>query len=309
MNRSINKARSGFTLIELLVVIAIIAILAAILFPVFAQAKAAAKKAAALSNVKEITLGSIMYANDYDDGTVPYFDSLYWGGGPNCTGAGPYNYCFGGPEQYWPQLLSTYIQKANGSAANGQALAQDLSGVFFDPIETKYIQPTAGSYGNQTSWGISDDFINWYAPHGVFNTLKPVNFSTVVGPANNVYFTETWGGYLNSNYAGEAEALSVFDLNNYTWHNVAGLPGAVGITSGYAGLPGCANCWNGAYKTLKAPYNSSYQKTTNHQMADSSGINNCGFADGHVRAVHYKDLVTGQNALNMWSIGGNNAWP
>ncbi len=59
-----NKA---FTLIELLVVIAIIAILAAILFPVFAQAKLSAKKAASLSNLKQIGLAEIMYTNDFDD--------------------------------------------------------------------------------------------------------------------------------------------------------------------------------------------------------------------------------------------------
>ncbi|HEY3783428.1 MAG TPA: prepilin-type N-terminal cleavage/methylation domain-containing protein [Fimbriimonadaceae bacterium] len=59
--------KKAFTLIELLVVIAIIAILAAILFPVFAQAKAAAKKTADLSNQKQIALGLIMYTNDYDD--------------------------------------------------------------------------------------------------------------------------------------------------------------------------------------------------------------------------------------------------
>jgi prepilin-type N-terminal cleavage/methylation domain-containing protein/prepilin-type processing-associated H-X9-DG protein len=58
-----NKA---FTLIELLVVIAIIAILAAILFPVFAQAKLAAKKTQALSNIKQVGLGVLMYNNDYD---------------------------------------------------------------------------------------------------------------------------------------------------------------------------------------------------------------------------------------------------
>jgi len=57
----------AFTLIELLVVIAIIAILAAILFPVFAQAKMAAKKTAALSDVKQLALANFMYANDNDD--------------------------------------------------------------------------------------------------------------------------------------------------------------------------------------------------------------------------------------------------
>jgi prepilin-type N-terminal cleavage/methylation domain-containing protein len=58
----------AFTLIELLVVIAIIGILAGILFPVFAQAKIAAKKAASISNLKQICLGSLMYTSDYDDG-------------------------------------------------------------------------------------------------------------------------------------------------------------------------------------------------------------------------------------------------
>jgi len=57
----------GFTLIELLVVIAIIAILAAILFPVFAQAREAARTASCSSNVKQISLGVMMYLQDYDE--------------------------------------------------------------------------------------------------------------------------------------------------------------------------------------------------------------------------------------------------
>ena len=62
----------AFTLIELLVVIAIIAILAAILFPVFAQAKAAAKRTADLSNVKNITTGTFLYMGDVDDAAPLY---------------------------------------------------------------------------------------------------------------------------------------------------------------------------------------------------------------------------------------------
>lgn len=62
-----KSSAKAFTLIELLVVIAIIAILAAILFPVFAQAKAAAKKTTSISNLKQIGLSHFMYMNDYDD--------------------------------------------------------------------------------------------------------------------------------------------------------------------------------------------------------------------------------------------------
>jgi prepilin-type N-terminal cleavage/methylation domain-containing protein len=71
----------GFTLIELLVVIAIIAILAAILFPVFAQARESARKASCISNTKQLGLGTMMYAQDYDE----MYPCNSWDGAPMGT--------------------------------------------------------------------------------------------------------------------------------------------------------------------------------------------------------------------------------
>ncbi|MBD3292375.1 MAG: prepilin-type N-terminal cleavage/methylation domain-containing protein [Armatimonadia bacterium] len=73
--------KRGFTLIELLVVIAIIAILAAILFPVFARAREKARQTSCLSNLKQIALGALMYAQDYDERTLKNGDwdgTHYW---------------------------------------------------------------------------------------------------------------------------------------------------------------------------------------------------------------------------------------
>ena len=66
-NRSLTKLKQGFTLIELLVVIAIIAILAAILFPVFARARENARRSSCSSNMKQVALGIIQYNQDYDE--------------------------------------------------------------------------------------------------------------------------------------------------------------------------------------------------------------------------------------------------
>jgi prepilin-type N-terminal cleavage/methylation domain-containing protein/prepilin-type processing-associated H-X9-DG protein len=76
------RNRHGFTLIELLVVIAIIAILAAILFPVFARARAKAQQTTCLSNIKQLGLGIQMYATDYDNRVPGAAEGI---GLPNCT--------------------------------------------------------------------------------------------------------------------------------------------------------------------------------------------------------------------------------
>lgn len=80
--------RRAFTLIELLVVIAIIAILAAILFPVFGQAKEAAKKSTCVSNMKQLGIAWTLYANDSDDVVAPAWFAN--GGGADSAVSGPW---------------------------------------------------------------------------------------------------------------------------------------------------------------------------------------------------------------------------
>ncbi len=78
MHPCIKKHNRAFTLIELLVVIAIIAILAAILFPVFARARENARRASCLSNLKQIGLAVVMYTQDYDERAFASRDGAWW---------------------------------------------------------------------------------------------------------------------------------------------------------------------------------------------------------------------------------------
>lgn len=101
------RAPRGFTLIELLVVIAIISILAGILLPVFAQSREAARKTSCLSNQRQIGTAVLMYAQDFDEGIVPWIR-------PRPAGSTePAN------QRIWSTLLQPYIKNGGGTQANG----------------------------------------------------------------------------------------------------------------------------------------------------------------------------------------------
>jgi len=147
-----NKA---FTLIELLVVIAIIAILAAILFPVFSQAKLAAKKTAGLNQVKQIGTSMHLYLQDFDDVFFPYrtsdpnpdYAACVASGNPNC------NTWFGSSTRtrtFFNQLLRPYTKSSGLWVAPTQTQAWEGT----DKIGTS--SPNFRSYGGQNSYGVNN---------------------------------------------------------------------------------------------------------------------------------------------------------
>jgi len=116
--------KRAFTLIELLVVIAIIAILAAILFPVFAQAKFAAKKTASLSGLKQMALGLQMYSGDFDDTAV--FEYGYSDGSLNGdTNAYHYNTTWVGRIMPYVKNNSVFFDKTIPEITNYSQFYQD----------------------------------------------------------------------------------------------------------------------------------------------------------------------------------------
>jgi prepilin-type N-terminal cleavage/methylation domain-containing protein/prepilin-type processing-associated H-X9-DG protein len=101
-----RKARRGFTLIELLVVIAIISVLAAILFPVFAQAREKARSISCLSNQRQIGTGIVMYAQDYDETIIPWLTRTEYAGQPR-------------GERLWTGKIQPYVKNGGGFPASG----------------------------------------------------------------------------------------------------------------------------------------------------------------------------------------------
>jgi prepilin-type N-terminal cleavage/methylation domain-containing protein len=131
------KNPKAFTLIELLVVIAIIAILAAILFPVFAQAKVAAKKTQELSNVKQLTLAILMYNNDTDDEFPPSFQPENL---PTQSDS------WSGTDVTWSEMVQPYTKNLN---------------IFFSPTDSLAGQPNS-AVGTWAGTALSVGANGWY---------------------------------------------------------------------------------------------------------------------------------------------------
>lgn len=220
MKGSIPSRTTGFTLIELLVVIAIIAILAAILFPVFAHAREQARKTNCLSNEKQMAIAAMMYVQDYDD-TMP---NAQWIG----PSAFPPNWSFGPSIR---DLLTTYTKNQAIFICTSDTELAKL------PVYGSS-QPFALSYqfnGNPLGHGnniIKQVYFNDNSgkPMAEHNGAIPLSYQEVVGqsdspvrgarlaevilPAQNWMIADAWPGVHGSEQTSYFEGTRTYMLAN-----------------------------------------------------------------------------------------------
>jgi len=310
-----KTTKKGFTLIKLLVVIAIIAILAAILFPVFAQAREKARQSTCASNLKQIGLATLQYIQDNDETYYPHRFNCDASG--NFTLASSAGTCAaysgnsmaaklsGGAEQryYWMFLLQPYTKSygvficpsnPNSFLPNGQYTDQTI------PSGTSGAQGV--DYGGENSYGHNDV---WMSPATKYDTsvatsggFARVTNTSVSRPASTIMVTD-------ATYYGAAP-----DIDNQlgaTVNNIGTSSDSACVTSTNGLKLGTScNSDHGWYTAQGSQYGNywmnlgnsawDYQTTTSAQApaliaARHQGNLNCAFVDGHVKTLPWSKVV------------------
>lgn len=275
--------KKAFTLIELLVVIAIIAILAAILFPVFAQAKAAAKRTSELSNVKNMALGMQIYMTDVDD-TLPLVYQINWSH-PRHQG------------QVWKDSIMPYVKNGGRPAkADGTVYTTPGDGGIFSAptYDGNWAPFTDGSTypGDQTS-----RFPRAYALNCDAGKNENQGDADVESEDATVWQRAyTWDGYPTYVRGGSGQAS--------TLENIAGTAMTMGTRTPFPNIYsryfayGCDTYWCGQ---------------GNNQVSYARGIGSkmvaFSYFDGHVKTKNaYKSFADDDYGIFKKRVPGSN-WP
>ena len=272
---SSSRPRSGFTLIELLVVIAIIAILAAILFPVFARARESARTTACLSNTNQIAKGFLMYVQDYDE-VWPVWTANHCG---RYTG-GAFALAF-----MYPSLVGPYIK--NGIVINPVTNTGDLGQVWACPSIKSQLTAASNTYAYNyyafggTSPGPAANNCQQgaglgaaYAPFDGSAYAGPAPLAALGRPAETLFLTD--GGQLSRPPAAfVVNGNSAFNNGVYGSHEIG-----TGVTA--PAVPGTTNTAILRFLTGRRT--------------------NVAYADGHTKGVVTMSLIS------RFCVMENGAW-
>ena len=249
--QSKHGARPGFTLIELLVVIAIIAILAAILFPVFARAKEKAHQASCQSNLKQLAMSILMYADDHE------------GWGPISQGMG----CFAD--------VATGETCAGGACNSGLALGS------YDAGWADYYIQTVGQPNLVSEWRINPvwkcngnsvgTYKMFFGRGGSWHTWQPAGIS---------------GGGTMGQVRSPVKAGMIGDAWAYTAMTSAPPKVVYGYWYHFVTPRTPDDIRNGAPDYNSVYYQRYFNSTTAH-----NGGNNMAFCDGHVKRLAAQDMI------------------
>ncbi len=286
MQSCTRRDRNAFTLIELLVVIAIIAILAAILFPVFAQAREKARAITCVSNQKQIGLGIAMYLEDYDE-KYPMADYF--------TDYGSWN-----DQHEWPDVVWPYIKNGDRGKNNAQnTVSWGQGGVFSCPSFPGGPDSESGMFGINN--GVSNDgSASWNQTTNVPTTSE----AALATPADLVLIVEKGRNNVGWGYI-------YFEAGEYNWTDTVGNP------------PGSVDGQHfdlDQSKDHDCDYPNAVTGNTGGNF-DGCGMmpryrhtntTNVTFADGHTKAMNhgrinwYRNIYPGQTGVGF--AGTNAPW-
>ncbi len=253
------KRSKGFTLIELLVVIAIIAILAAILFPVFAQAREKARAITCVSNEKELGLAFMLYVQDYDE-TFPMdqYDSVAPNGVPDDNTL-----------RFWTDFIYPYLKNGDRSAgADGAPITWGSSGVYICP---SYPTPDYGvNYG--AHYGLMPDgLVSW--TQGT-TLAPPATLAALQTPADTVLMAEL--GVNDAQWT-----FGMFYPDEYMWTDTVGNPPGSVDGQHYDLINGDCDATSAQIAAGNGTYGGCGTFPRYRHMKSANMI----FADGHVKAI------------------------
>jgi prepilin-type N-terminal cleavage/methylation domain-containing protein/prepilin-type processing-associated H-X9-DG protein len=290
-----DSQRSGFTLIELLVVIAIIAILAAILFPVFAQARDKARQTACLSNMKQASLAIIMYQQDYDE-SFPLDDQEYLGE--------VYNY-----DMSWTKAVQPYVKNLAMFVCPNGAFDSSIDG---KPDADPTHSGAAGSETNAPQWPTIGGPV---ASYGMPPTQQ------VLQGSNNVSNYSYFGTPPYGPYGGPVQWQGLAGFADFQSANGCGAGGFVTPSLVNAQLSRPAEevlveenqFWDsgacGAFPAYPRPRHAKEGYDTSNNQKWPKGIINIAYADGHSKAFKPQALFQTAKDASTGKLYFIHYWP